>query len=65
MTAPSTACSLYSMRFLLDLLKTYIEQRDEMDSLKTEVTQLESQLDTLNDDLERKVQEYETCNGHS
>ena len=46
-----------------DLLKTYIRQRDEMDTLKTEVTQLESQLDTLNNDLDRKLQEYEACNG--
>jgi hypothetical protein len=34
-----------------------------MDTLKTEVTQLETQLDTLNADLDRKLQEYESCNG--
>ena len=34
-----------------------------MNALKTEVAQLETQLDSLNDDLERKLQEYESCNG--
>ena len=34
-----------------------------MNMLKTEVTGLESQLDTLNEDLDRKLQEYESCNG--
>ena len=46
-----------------DLLKSYISQRDEMNALKTEITQLETQLDSLNEDLERKLQEYESCNG--
>jgi hypothetical protein len=34
-----------------------------MNTLRTEVTRLESQLDTLNEDLDRKLQEYESCNG--
>ena len=34
-----------------------------MDALKSEVTQLETRLDTLNEDLEKKLQEYESCNG--
>ncbi len=34
-----------------------------MDALKTEVTQLETRLDTLNEDLEKRLQEYESCNG--
>ena len=50
-------------KFVPDLLKAYISQRDEMDTLKIEVTLLETQLDTLNRDLDRKLLEYESCNG--
>ena len=34
-----------------------------MNALKTAVARLETQLDSLNDDLERKLLEYESCNG--
>lgn len=34
-----------------------------MDFLTTEVDKLETQLGTLNDDLDKKLQEYESCNG--
>jgi polyhydroxyalkanoate synthesis regulator phasin len=40
-----------------------MSQREEMETLRNEVTRLEIQLDTLNEDLDRKLQEYESCNG--
>lgn len=34
-----------------------------MNALRMEVAQLETQLDSLNEDLDKKLQEYESCNG--
>lgn len=44
-----------------DLLKSYIAQRDEMDELKAEVTLMEKQVDSLNEDLDKRIKEHESC----
>lgn len=50
----------YSSSFS-DLLKSYVDQRDKMATLQSQVDTLEEELDSLNKDFDEKLGEYNSC----